>query len=252
MSDFNDLYYICFIDIMGQTKFFSGIKSAEVEPEIMAEVKRVSDGLREMVGYAKNRYERNFSAVDDVGVELFSDSVLLSIKAVDGKYDNLPTWFDMIIKLIYIACRYKLPFRGGLAKGYAARSESGSIYGVGVDEAICLEHEKADSFRIVLSNSLAEELVQNAGMERYLEQDLDSAIVLNYAGADILHRSEFLKELSELREINNWVNDRFEYFCYTEDDEHNKHADPKLARRYNMWQKFLLLQALKMRFAQNV
>lgn len=252
MGDFNDIYYICFIDLMGQTKFFSGIQSAEVGPDIMMEVERVSDGLREMVRYAKNRYARNFSADDDVGVELFSDSILLSIKAVDGKYDNLAPWFDMIIKLVYIACRCKLPFRGGLTKGLAARSESGSIYGVGVDEAMRLEQNHADFFRIILSSNLAEELSNTEDVWRYLEIDLDSAVVLNYAGAYVLKRSEFSKEMSALFEIQKWVKDQFEYFRYTDDDLHNKCADSKLARRYKMWHDFLVLQALKMRIRCDV
>ena len=186
-------YFVCLIDMMGQKKFFEKIQSPDVSPEIFDNIVRVSNGLRMMVKYITNRYNRYFKKKDDVGVELFSDSLLLSLKdAVDDGY-KLTTWLEIIMKVIYIACMYKLPFRGSIAKGLAYRSESGGIYGDAVDEAIHLEQSRADSFRVIFSHKLAYELVSLKGFEcdKYLEQDIDSSIVLNYAGPKIILTPEF-------------------------------------------------------------
>ncbi len=245
-------YYICFIDLMGQKNFFERITSREVSPDVMKDVERVSDGLRVMVKYVKNRYHRFFSTEDDVGIELFSDSLLLSMRFKDDAYSKLGAWLDVLVKLVYIACKYKLPFRGALTKGWAARSKSGTIYGVGVDEAVDLEQSRADFFRIVFSNTLARELGEQHSFDEYLDMDQDSAMVLNYAGPRLLRRVEFSRERSQLYGVGMWVKERFEYFCCSSDAEQRKHANAKLARRYKLWYDYLTLQSMKMYIKDNV
>lgn len=240
-------YYICIIDIMGQKSFFDSIRSPNVSDEVSANIKRVSDGLREMVEYVVNRYTRIFKEEDDVGVELFSDSIILSLKANDNSQIRFATWLEIIIKVIFIACRYQLPFRGSLVKGVAQRSTSGKIYGDGVVEAMKLEQTMADSFRIILSNTLAYELDSDEKFddEKYLEYDIDSEVVLNYAGPKILSMIEFEKEKHQIKNIYDWVSGQFEYYCYRGVENHDNHANPKLARRFKIWQNYLKLEVLK-------
>jgi hypothetical protein len=179
--------------------------------------------------------------------QLFSDSILLSLKANDNKNVCLARWLEIIIKVIFIACRYELPFRGSIVKGVAQRSSGGMIYGAAVDAAMKLEQSVADSFRIVLSNTLAHELDldEKFDNEKYLEQDIDSEVVLNYAGPSILSMSEFEKEKKQMKNIYDWVSSRFEYFCFRGIENHDSHANPKLARRFKMWQDYLKLEVLK-------
>ena len=136
-------YFICLIDIMGQKKFFESIRFAAVSPEVREDIIRVSDGLREMIRYVKNRYDRLFVKEDDAGIELFSDSILLSLKDREADNVRLSDWFEIIMKVIFIACKHKLPFRGSIVKGCAHRSKGGMIYGVAVDEAMELEQSRA-------------------------------------------------------------------------------------------------------------
>ena len=239
------LYYICFIDLMGQKDFFKGISSCEVDSTTMDHIKRVTNGLRVMVRYVKNRYKRNFVESDDIGVELFSDSLLLSLKADGNRHDKLPPWLDIIAKVVFIACKYKLPFRGTIVMGNAQRSKSGTIYGTGVEDAIKLEGECVDCPRIILSRFLIDEFWKDTKLADYFEVDEDGAAILNYAGSFIVNRAEFSRELKELPEITAWVQDCYQKFCYLEDDEHNKGANPKLARRYVMWLEYLRIEEMR-------
>ena len=143
-------YYVCFIDLMGQKEFFEKIDSETPDLETLRHVTRVSEGLCEIVRYVENRYARVFSCADDAGVELFSDSVMLSIKAGPDMREKLAAWLGVIVKVVYIACKYELPFRGGIASGSASCSKSGSIYGEAVDRAMQIESECADYPRVVL------------------------------------------------------------------------------------------------------
>lgn len=240
-------YFICLIDVMGQKKFFESIRSADVGAKVQDDIVRVSDGLREMIRYVKNRYDRLFEKEDDAGIELFSDSLLLSLKDRGADNVRLSAWFEIIMKVIFIACKHKMPFRGSIVKGAAHRSKGGMIYGVAVDEAMELEQSRADSFRVILSNTLAHELVMDNGFdnEKYLELDTDCAMVLNYAGPRILVMTEFARERQRLHEIADWVLERFRYFCYDGTAEHDKHANPKLARRFKIWGEYLALEASK-------
>ena len=254
MINNSDNYFICLIDVMGQKEFFESIRSADVSAEVHDDIVRVSDGLREMIRYVKNRYDRLFKKEDDAGIELFSDSILLSLKDRGADNVRLSTWFEIIMKVIFIACKHKLPFRGSIVKGSAHRSKGGMIYGVAVDEAMELEQLRADSFRVVLSNTLAHELVCDNGIdsEKYFDLDADCAMVLNYAGPAILGMTEFARERQSLREIADWVLERFRYFCYDGTEEHDKHANPKLARRFKMWGEYLMLEISKETIAKYV
>ncbi len=247
-------YFICLIDIMGQKEFFKSITSLKVEKQVQEDIIRVSSGLKEIIRYIRNRYDKHFTKEDDVGVELFSDTILLSLKERAGDKCKLTVWLDIIIKTVFIACRYKLPFRGSLVRGLAQRSRSGTIYGVAVDDAIQLEQSRADYFRIVLSNKLASDLTQceDLDAEKYFEIDVDSAMVLNYAGPRILWTNEFVKERQQFRTILQWINERIEYFCYNGIDEHDRNANPKLVRRFKLWGEYLMLEYAKKDIEANV
>lgn len=247
-------YFVCLIDMMGQKKFFEKIQSPDVSPEIFDNIVRVSNGLRMMVKYITNRYGRCFNNEGDVGVELFSDSLLLFLKDADGDWYKLTTWFEIIMKVIYIACKYKLPFRGSIVKGLAYQSEGGGIYGDAVDEAIYLEKSRADSFRVIFSHKLAYELMSLKGFEcdKYLEQDTDSSMVLNYAGPKIIQTPEFSKERQMLPQIREWISERISYFSFKGIDEHDCHSDPKLARRFMMWNNYLELESRLCEMRNNV
>ena len=239
-------YFVCLIDIMGQKEFFKDIKSPDVSDDIKKNIERVSNGLAEMVRYATNRYTRLFKGVD-VGVELFSDSIIFSLKETSDKPSYLSVWLEMIVKVVYIACKYRLPFRGSIVKGLAQRSDSGTIYGDAVDEVIDIEQNITDSFRIVFSKELALELESKHSTEyrRFCERDADFALILNYAGYRIIEKNEFLKERMLLKDIVVWVKERFDYFCYQGTEEHDQHANPKLARRFKMWGEYLELESAR-------
>lgn len=244
MSDDTDRFYVCFIDLMGQKSLFTEVKSVTPDPETMLQIIRVSDGLREIVKYVKNRYARNFLTEDDVGIESFSDSILLSIKARQKIPERLQLWLALIVKIVYIACKFRLPFRGGITYGHAARTKSGMMYGMAVDEAIRIEEVCADYPRIVLAHTLVDEFIENASVKKYFTIDSDFAYILNYAGRELLGMSEFAKEREMSRQILEWVLSCYNRFCYTDDPEHNKRANPKLARRYFMWCEYLRLEEM--------
>ena len=244
MSNEIDNYYVCFIDLMGQKRIFTEVKSVTPDPDTMQQIIRVSDGLREIVRYVKNRYARNFMVEDDVGIELFSDSILLSIKARQKIPERLHVWLAVIVKIVYIVCKFRLPFRGGIACGHAARTKSGMIYGMAVDEAIRIEEVCADYPRIVLAHTLVDDFIENASVEKFFTIDSDSAYILNYAGWKLMEKPEFVKERECCRQILDWVLSCYDSFRYTDDSEHNKNASPKLARRYFMWSEYLRLEEM--------
>ena len=245
-------YYICVIDLMGQKEFFAKIDSATPDLDTLKHVARVSDGLCEIVRYVENRYARVFSCADDAGIELFSDSVMLSIKAGPDMREKLAAWLGVIVKVVYIACKYELPFRGGIASGSASRSKSGSIYGEAVDQAIQIESECADYPRVVLSYKLIDAFKNDERLSMYFDVDTDSAYVLDYAGPRLMKRPEFARECKALEGVNKWVLSLYKRYCFTGENEHDKVANPKLARRYVMWLDYLrMAEFYRMRNVQD-
>jgi len=242
MEDELTEYYVCFIDLMGQTEFFKRISSEVVDDEVVKHIKRVSDGLREIIRYVKNRYASDFSPEDDVGLELFSDSVMLSVRARRGVHFS--SWLDIIVKLVYIACRHQLPFRGGIALGTAVRSERGSLYGFAVDEAMRIEAIMADYPRVVISPSIVQDERVGDLFDCYATVDADSLVVLNYAGNGLLSGECFEQERRDRQNVCNWVRSCYESFCFTGDSNNDDaHANAKLARRYRRWLEYLLIEA---------
>lgn len=239
MYDINDQYYICFIDLLGQKEFFKGVKSSKIAPETLENIERVAFGLRESVRYVKGRYTRLFCRDDDVGLELFSDSILLSMRATERNFSKLKDFLDIIVKLVFIVSKYKLPVRGCITRGRAARSDSGAIYGTAVMEAGELESRQADYPRILISHTLVEDFTNAELLSPYITRDVDSLWVLDYAGNFIMSRLEFAKEAKQLDEMREWVTDCYHHYCFLEDKDHNQHANPILARKYVMWLDYL-------------
>ena len=54
-------YFICLIDIMGQKEFFKSITSLKVEKQVQEDIIRVSSGLKEIIRYIRNRYDKHFT-----------------------------------------------------------------------------------------------------------------------------------------------------------------------------------------------
>lgn len=236
-------YFVCIIDLMGQKSFFSKIKTIPVDEKTRDHIGRVSKGLREIVKYVQNRYARCFIDSDDVGVELFSDSVMLSIRG-GSSVDRLRIlkWLDVIVKVIYVAFRYRLPVRGGVSFGRAERSSEGMLYGPAVEKAMTIEAETADYPRMVIDHSIATDLMQDEGIGAYLTVDVDSAVVLNYAGKSLMDRPEYSRERQEINGIIQWVQEWYSHFCFPCDLEGDVKPDPKLARRYVMWLEYLSIE----------
>ena len=232
-------YYICFFDLMGQKEFFAAITSDVLGKGIGHDVERVTSGIKEMVKYVNNRYSKWFSVEDKAGIEIFSDSLLIYVKNSEAVARKIGLWLGMLVKLIFIACRYKLPVRGGITLGRAYRSEHGSIYGLAVEEAMELESEYADYPRIVLANKLDKLVAENDIWRKFFRHDVDSSMILNYACRKLLSQPEFQRERVSLVEIEQWVEEQYKHFCFWGDDEHDKYACPKLARRYVMWLDYL-------------
>lgn len=234
-----DEYYVCLIDLLGQKEFFYGIKSCSLTAEQAARVEQISSGLREMVKYVENRYGRDFNLNDNAGIELFSDSLILSLKATDDEA-RLSLWFRIICKLVYIALRHKLPLRGVVVRGPANRVENKALYGIAVEMAFKLEQTIVDYPRIVVEKALGKELMNSRFIAKYLDSDTDSSVIVNYAGERLLVSPEFSKEKAALENIVDFVGSEFSRFCNKRDDDSGDNA--VLARRYHMWLEYLRIQ----------
>lgn len=232
-------YYICFFDLLGQKQLFMGINSTSPKPEIMDHVNRVSDGLREIVHYAQNRYRRYFADKDHAGIEMFSDSILFFMEAQPEEHAKLCQWLGILVKIIYIACNRELPFRGSIVHGHAALSKSGTIYGKAVDDAIRLEAVYSDYPRIILGNVLKAEFSSGDALKKFFMRDSDSIFILDYAGKELLELDKFRKEKANLNKIYEWVRTCHDQFRFNGDANHDRIASSKLARRYLMWLLYL-------------
>lgn len=78
-------------------------------------------------------------------------------------------------------------------------------------------------------------------LSMYFDVDTDSAYVLDYAGPRLMKRPEFARECKALEGMNEWVLSLYKRYCFTGENEHDKVANPKLARRYVMWLDYLRL-----------
>lgn len=233
-------YYICLIDLLGQKEFFAEIKSGNLSEAQSERIRRTSSGLREMVNYVENRYKHDFLKEDDVGIELFSDSLILTFKVSDNNH-RLSQWLQLICKLVYISLRHKLPLRGIITDGYAQRTSGGTIYGKAVQKAFELESKVVDYPRVVIEKTLGNKLLNDELLAKFVDVDIDSGVILNYASERLLRSLEFSKEIHLLDEIVGFVGSEFERFCNEKDDD----ADGQsvvLARRYHMWLNYLHIQ----------
>lgn len=238
-------YCICIFDLQGQKDFFKGITSSNVDEDTQNQMVRITEGFQEIVRYVKSRYSRCFDANDAVGVELFSDSLMLSIKDDPLRRSKLLTWLSILVKVVFIGSKYQLPFRGGLACGKARLSTSGSIYGFPVHEAIEIEGRRADYPRVVLSQELAKRLLGDPDFDPFVTVDSDSAIILDYASPELMNRPEFVKEAGMLTRIEASVNEQYQAFCLKNSNVGSGEVNFKLARRYRLWLEYLQVEALR-------
>lgn len=138
------MYYVCFLDLLGQTDFFGAVKDNPHEKETIEQIARVSYAIESVVNYIEKSIERDLTG--EASVSLFSDSIVIWLKG-DAK---LGCWLRLIVKVVHIALRYQIPIRGAISCGGGSVDDKGMFTGSPLLEAMDAEADFAVYPRIIL------------------------------------------------------------------------------------------------------
>lgn len=233
------MYYVCFLDLLGQRDFFGEIKKNLHTCDTFCKIAQTSYAIESLVNYVENKIRRDFC--DKAGFSLFSDSLVLWLRG-DEKLDE---WLFLLVKLIHIALRLFIPVRGAITCGEGSVDTHGVFSGVPLLEAIEAEANRAIYPRIILSNGMRDWLNYRIEQKKVVDDDRfavdgDGHFVLNYVGRVWLENLAFNREKKNVENITSWVRSQYCRYRHPSDS-----VDPydrkklKLAQKYVMWLDFL-------------
>ena len=204
-------YIVAYIDILGVTNRIKDKDKNELQMNILHNLYEFSIKVTKETAIEENR---------DIKFKIFSDNIIIAKKVSEDKEQRVKDIRSLLLCAGHFQDRAASSsvgwmLRGGITIGQFFIDDV-MVWGSALVKAYYLEDKVAVYPRIVIDNSIVQEIEREEALKEFLRKDFDNLYFLNFLNYSHF-RGRYLKEGFEMmkKEVNYCYNEKiYQKFCW--------------------------------------